>query len=94
MLFVLQNCTLSKVFRHFTREAMVNVDSPTFCDDGRYTEKQEMDDPEIMEDIIELLLSGLRDSVCADNFVSQQSYLFDLYCFLILLFLAYVCIVV
>ncbi|GAA0175136.1 chaperone [Lithospermum erythrorhizon] len=34
-----------------------NEDNPNFCDD-----EEEMDIPEIMEDIIELLLSGLRDS--------------------------------
>lgn len=44
----------------------VNMDSSSFYQGESFLEDEDMDVPEIVEEIIELLLSGLRDTVCLD----------------------------
>lgn len=44
-----------------------NIESCNVSEDTSCLEEEQMDVPEILEDIIELLLSGLRDTVCLED---------------------------
>ncbi|KAF3657519.1 hypothetical protein FXO37_14888 [Capsicum annuum] len=52
-----------------------NNDPSTFYQDPNCQEEEDLDLPDIVEDIIELLLSGLRDTVCLKGELPSYMYL-------------------